>query len=86
MNPDQIEFFFGKEAICIEFSFIDCCSPFLVYDLLPNEATASNDEQTEFPLARPPLDTATEKNPEGRRPKEFDSNKGLLLVFKREKK
>ena len=32
------------------------------------------------------VDTATEKNPEARRPKEFDSKKGLLLVFKREKK
>jgi uncharacterized protein (TIGR03067 family) len=32
------------------------------------------------------VDTAQEKNPEGRRPKEFDSNKGLLLVFKRDKK
>jgi uncharacterized protein (TIGR03067 family) len=32
------------------------------------------------------VDTATEKNPEARRPKEFDSSKGLLLVFKREKK
>jgi uncharacterized protein (TIGR03067 family) len=31
------------------------------------------------------VDTATEKNPEARRPKEFDSTKGLLLVFKREK-
>jgi uncharacterized protein (TIGR03067 family) len=31
------------------------------------------------------VDTATEKNPEARRPKEFDSKKGLLLVFKREK-
>jgi uncharacterized protein (TIGR03067 family) len=31
------------------------------------------------------VDTATEKNPEARRPKEFDSNKGLLLVFKRVK-
>jgi uncharacterized protein (TIGR03067 family) len=32
------------------------------------------------------VDTATEKNPDSRRPKEFDSTKGLLLVFKREKK
>jgi uncharacterized protein (TIGR03067 family) len=32
------------------------------------------------------VDTATEKNPEARRPKEFDSNKGLFLLFKREKK
>jgi hypothetical protein len=32
------------------------------------------------------VDTATEKNPETRRPKEFDSNKGLLLVFKRDRK
>src|SRR5262249_22013641 len=32
------------------------------------------------------VDTAMEKNPEARRPREFDSNKGLLLVFKREKK
>ena len=32
------------------------------------------------------VDTATEKNPEARRPKEFDSNKGLLLVFKCQKK
>jgi uncharacterized protein (TIGR03067 family) len=32
------------------------------------------------------VDTATEKNPEARRPKTFDSNKGLLLVLKREKK
>jgi uncharacterized protein (TIGR03067 family) len=31
------------------------------------------------------VDTAQEKKPESRRPKEFDSNKGLLLVFKREK-
>jgi uncharacterized protein (TIGR03067 family) len=31
------------------------------------------------------VDTATEKNPEARRPKKFDSNVGLLLVFKREK-
>jgi uncharacterized protein (TIGR03067 family) len=31
------------------------------------------------------VDTATEKNPEGRRPKKLDSNEGLLLVFKREK-
>lgn len=29
------------------------------------------------------VDTATEKNPEARRPKKFDSKKGLLLVFKR---
>jgi uncharacterized protein (TIGR03067 family) len=32
------------------------------------------------------VDTAREKNPEARRPKEFDSKKGVLLVFKREKK
>jgi uncharacterized protein (TIGR03067 family) len=32
------------------------------------------------------VDTATEKKAEARRPKAFDSNKGLLLVFKREKK
>jgi uncharacterized protein (TIGR03067 family) len=32
------------------------------------------------------VDTAQDKNPEARRPKEFDSNKGLLLVFKRERK
>lgn len=32
------------------------------------------------------VDTAVEKNPEARRPKDFDSNKGLLLVFKRDKK
>ena len=32
------------------------------------------------------VDTATEKNPEARRPKKFDSKQGLLLVFKREKK
>jgi uncharacterized protein (TIGR03067 family) len=32
------------------------------------------------------VDTMTEKNPEGRRPKEFDNCKGLLLVFKRVKK
>jgi uncharacterized protein (TIGR03067 family) len=32
------------------------------------------------------VDTAQEKNPEGRRPKAFDSNEGLLIVFKREKK
>ena len=31
------------------------------------------------------VDTATEKNPEARRPKKFDSKEGLLLVFKREK-
>jgi uncharacterized protein (TIGR03067 family) len=30
------------------------------------------------------VDTATEKNPEARRPKKFDSDVGLLLVFKRE--
>jgi uncharacterized protein (TIGR03067 family) len=32
------------------------------------------------------VDTATEKNPEARRPKKLDSKEGLLLVFKREKK
>ncbi len=32
------------------------------------------------------VDTATEKNPEGRRPKGFDSKKGILVVLKREKK
>jgi uncharacterized protein (TIGR03067 family) len=32
------------------------------------------------------VDTATEKNPEARRPKKFDSKEGLLLVFQREKK
>jgi uncharacterized protein (TIGR03067 family) len=32
------------------------------------------------------VDTASEKKPETRRPKKFDSNEGLLLVFKREKK
>lgn len=32
------------------------------------------------------VDTATEKNPEARRPKKFDSKEGLLLVFRREKK
>ena len=32
------------------------------------------------------VDTASEKNPEARRPKKFDSKEGLLLVFKREKK
>jgi uncharacterized protein (TIGR03067 family) len=32
------------------------------------------------------VDTSTEKNPEARRPGAFDSNKGLLLVFKRAKK
>jgi uncharacterized protein (TIGR03067 family) len=31
------------------------------------------------------VQTATEKNLEATRPKQFDSNKGLLLVFKREK-
>src|SRR5579883_583076 len=29
------------------------------------------------------VETTTEKNPEGRRPKKFDSNLGLLIVFKR---
>ena len=32
------------------------------------------------------VDTATEKNPEARRPKKLDSKQGLLLVFKRENK
>jgi uncharacterized protein (TIGR03067 family) len=32
------------------------------------------------------VDPADEKNPEARRPKEFDSKKGLLLIFKRQKK
>jgi uncharacterized protein (TIGR03067 family) len=32
------------------------------------------------------VDTAQEKNPEGRRPREFSSNKGLLIVLQREKK
>jgi uncharacterized protein (TIGR03067 family) len=32
------------------------------------------------------VDTATEKKPEARRPKKFDSKQGLLLVFKRVKK
>jgi uncharacterized protein (TIGR03067 family) len=32
------------------------------------------------------VDTATEKNPEARRPRKFDSKEGLLLVFRREKK
>jgi uncharacterized protein (TIGR03067 family) len=32
------------------------------------------------------VDINEEKNPEGRRPKEFDSSKGLLIVFKRVKK
>ena len=32
------------------------------------------------------VDTATEKNPEARRPKKLDSKQGLLLVFKRAKK
>lgn len=32
------------------------------------------------------VDISQEKNPEGRRPKEFDSNKGLLLIFQRDKK
>jgi uncharacterized protein (TIGR03067 family) len=32
------------------------------------------------------VDTATQKDPEARRPKKFDSNDGLLFVFKREKK
>ena len=31
------------------------------------------------------VDPADEKNPEARRPKQFDSKEGLLLVFKREK-
>jgi uncharacterized protein (TIGR03067 family) len=31
------------------------------------------------------VDTALEKNPEALRPKEFDSTKGVLLVFKRQK-
>jgi uncharacterized protein (TIGR03067 family) len=31
------------------------------------------------------VDTALEKNPEALRPKEFDSTKGLLLAFKRQK-
>ena len=31
------------------------------------------------------VDTATEKNPEARRPKKIDSKEGLLLVFKRER-
>jgi hypothetical protein len=32
------------------------------------------------------VDTASENNPEGRRPKKYDSKEGLLLVFKRDKK
>jgi uncharacterized protein (TIGR03067 family) len=32
------------------------------------------------------VDTAQEPNPEARRPKEFDSKQGLLLVFKRQRK
>jgi uncharacterized protein (TIGR03067 family) len=32
------------------------------------------------------VDTSQELNPGGRRPKKFDSNEGLLLVFKRQKK
>jgi uncharacterized protein (TIGR03067 family) len=31
------------------------------------------------------VDAATEKSPEARRPRKFDSKEGLLLVFKREK-
>jgi uncharacterized protein (TIGR03067 family) len=31
------------------------------------------------------VEITTEKNPEGRRPKKFDSNEGLLIVFKRKK-
>jgi uncharacterized protein (TIGR03067 family) len=31
------------------------------------------------------VDTATEKNPEARRPRKFDSKEGLLFVFKRAK-
>ena len=32
------------------------------------------------------VDTAQEKNPEGRRPKKFDSDEGLLIVLERKKK
>jgi uncharacterized protein (TIGR03067 family) len=32
------------------------------------------------------VDTSQELNPEGRRPKKFDSSEGLLIVFKRRKK
>jgi uncharacterized protein (TIGR03067 family) len=32
------------------------------------------------------VDTSGEKNPEGRRPKQFDSSKGLLMEFIRKKK
>jgi uncharacterized protein (TIGR03067 family) len=32
------------------------------------------------------VEVTTEKNPEGRRPKVFDSDEGLLIEFKREKK
>jgi uncharacterized protein (TIGR03067 family) len=32
------------------------------------------------------VDTATEKRPEARRPRRFDSKEGLLLVFNRQKK
>jgi uncharacterized protein (TIGR03067 family) len=31
------------------------------------------------------VDTATEKRPEARRPRKFDSKQGLLLIFKRKK-
>ena len=50
--------------------------PYGIYDVKGDELRVCGDG----------VDTATEKNPEARRPKEFDSNKGLLLVFKREKK
>ena len=40
----------------------------------------------EFRICGDGVDIATEKNPEGRRPKEFDSKKGLLIVLMREKK
>jgi uncharacterized protein (TIGR03067 family) len=43
-------------------------------------------EEDELRVCGDGVDTAQEKKPEGRRPKEFDSNKGLLIVFKREKK
>jgi uncharacterized protein (TIGR03067 family) len=40
----------------------------------------------EFRVCGDGVDTATEKNPDGRRPKVFDSNKGVLIVFKRGEK
>lgn len=64
----------SKEPKTITFPYEGTITFYGIYEVMGDELRICGDG----------VDTATEKNPEARRPKKLDSKEGLLLVFKRD--